>query len=228
VYNSTTCHELYSILPTCLESIRYSYQHPFVENRIAAAAKCFAIAEGDTNGTVIEDIRRKVDKKCNDKDGDVAICHPEFAWVNKFFNNATTKQALGVPSQLNFTSLNMDVNKEFHEAGDLIQPHQLLYEPLLASGIRLLHYVGAQDANCAWPGVFSFLKLLRTPFQDAFINAPDVPWPTKEEATVRVVGEGAGSMTFILVAQAGHFTVKDQPALAKRIVEHWIENRPYV
>jgi hypothetical protein len=84
--------------------------------------------------------------------------------------------------------------------------------------------VGAQDANCAWPGVISFvrgfagcipvplthaiynqLKLLQSPFQDEFLRAPDVPWPTAEDATVRVVGEGAGNMTYILIAEAGHF-----------------------
>ncbi|KAJ7127668.1 Alpha/Beta hydrolase protein [Mycena epipterygia] len=116
---------------------------------------------------------------------------------------------------------------DFRLYGDTIQPAYLLYEPLLTAGIRLLHYVGAQDANCAWPGIISFLKLLRSPFQDEFLHTPDVPWPTAEDATVRVVGEGAGNMTYILIAQAGHFVARDQPKLVKSIVEHWVHNVPY-
>lgn len=51
------------------------------------------------------------------------------------------------------------------------------------------------------------LKLLRTPLHDQFLTAYDIPWPTKDSdiATVRSVGPGAGNMTYILVANAGHF-----------------------
>jgi hypothetical protein len=65
-------------------------------------------------------------------------------------------------------------------------------------------FIHARLAPCSLISVAQ-LKLLQTPFQDAFLHTPDVPWPTKEEATVRVVGEGAGNMTFILLAEAGHF-----------------------
>jgi hypothetical protein len=87
-------------------------------------------------------------------------------------------------------------------------------------------YVGAQDANCNPLGIMSFvrpshskkksipdshirpqLKLLQSPFQAEFLVAPDIPWPTadSDEATMRVVGEGAGNMTWILIDGGGHF-----------------------
>ncbi|KAI0062587.1 alpha/beta-hydrolase [Artomyces pyxidatus] len=223
LYNSTTCTELYAVLPECLEAIQLAYDYPSRENHKKAFALCFKMEAGDTHGTLVEDTRRK----CN-MTNDVASCFPVFDHMKKYFNDPATKAALGVPAHLNYTPLNMDVNKEFEDFGDIFHPHYLLYEPLLKAGIRVLHYVGARDANCAWPGVLSFLKLLRTPFQEEFIHAPDVPWPAKENATVRVVGDGAGSMTFIKVAEAGHFTVYDQPALAKMIVEHWLENQPFI
>lgn len=89
------------------------------------------------------------------------------------------------------------------------------------------------------------LKLLPSPFQAEFLRAPDVPWPTAEDATVRVIGEGAGNMTYILVAQGGHFVrylpgsfsfaftketqvARDQPALVKSIVGHWVPNAPFI
>ncbi|KAJ6570466.1 hypothetical protein DFH09DRAFT_1080033 [Mycena vulgaris] len=75
-----------------------------------------------------------------------------------------------------------------------------LYKPLG-------HYTGAPDANTAWPGIISFLKILRAPFQEEFLCAPDVPWPAAE-AAVCVVGAGAGNTTYLLVAQEGHSRVE--------------------
>ncbi|KAJ7855634.1 hypothetical protein B0H14DRAFT_3448941 [Mycena olivaceomarginata] len=73
------------------------------------------------------------------------------------------------------------------------------------------------------------LKLLQSSFQRAFLTAPDIPCPSKDVATVCAVGSGAGNFTYILVQGAGHFvdpTVKDQPALAKKVVHHWVANEP--
>ncbi|TFK38819.1 alpha/beta-hydrolase [Crucibulum laeve] len=221
VYNSSTCTELYSVLPTCLESIRIAYAIPSIENRVEARSLCSKrLGTASTHGTVLEDVRRHCDDPSN-----VEVCHPLFSWMGKFFNNAGTKQALGIPPHVNFTALSPEVFQEF--AGDMIQQHQLLYEPLLKDGIRLLHYVGAQDANCAWPGVFSFLKSLRSPYQKQFLETPDLPSPSLPNVTFRVVGGGAGNMTFALVADAGHFVVKDQPVLVKSIVEHWVFNQSF-
>lgn len=88
----------------------------------------------------------------------------------------------------------------------------------------LADYIGKLDANCCWPSVlstvrphsFSFLqiinslishvpqlKLVRSQYQAAFVAAPDVPWKG-ENATVRVIGEGAGNFTYVLMEGAGH------------------------
>ncbi|KAJ6457012.1 alpha/beta-hydrolase [Mycena vitilis] len=224
VYNSTTCASLYSELPFCLESIDMAFEIPTVANRVRAWDLCYRLDTGDTHGTVIEDIRRT----CHPTSDAPDACHPQFTWAMNIFGDPAVRSALGIPDHLNYSAINMDVNAEFIAAGDFVQKHHLLYPPLLEAGIRLLHYVGAQDANCAWPGVISFLKLLETPFQKAFLAAPDVPWPSPHVATVRSVGKGAGNMTWILVQQAGHFIVGDQPALAKLIVEKWVANEAFI
>ncbi|KAF8581123.1 alpha/beta-hydrolase [Ramaria rubella] len=221
LYNSTTCTELYTLLPSCLESIQFAYENSTVDNRVAAWSLCQRIRWGDTHGVMGENVH----KSC---DGSVEDCFPQFKYLANFMNDARTKQELGVPDSLEFQTLSGAVQDEFMGTGDLIQQSYLLYEPLLKDGVQILHYIGAQDANCGWPGVFSFLKLLPSPYQHRFINAQDLPWPSSAEATVRVVGEGAGDMTYILVADAGHFVAWDQPRLAKKIVEHWIDNRPFV
>ncbi|KAK0459272.1 alpha/beta-hydrolase [Desarmillaria tabescens] len=218
VYNSTTCADLHAVLPSCLESIEMSMLSPTLDNKLASLKVCIAIKEGDTHGRVIEDVRRVVH--------DPLSCHSEFTWATKFFNSSTTKALLGVPDYVNYTSFSGDVSNDFIGNADIWHRHYLLYEPLLQSGIRALHWIGARDANCPWPGVLSFLKLLRTPFQQEFLAALDLSW-SDGEATVRAIGAGAGNMTYILLAEAGHFVVKDQPALAKKIVEGWIENKPW-
>ncbi|KAJ7832993.1 Alpha/Beta hydrolase protein [Mycena leptocephala] len=206
VFNSASCKTLYSELPFCLESIDMAFEIPTVENRVKAWGLCHHLDFADTNGTVLEDVRRT----CHPDSDAPDACHPQFDWVAKFFGDPAIKAALGIPHELNFSAINMEVNAEFHAAGDIIlnrmQKHHLLYAPLLAAGIRLLYYVGAQDANCAWPGIFSFVH---------FISAPDVPWPASEVATVHNVGRGAGNMTYILLREAGHFTVNDQPRLPR-------------
>ncbi|KAJ6587794.1 alpha/beta-hydrolase [Mycena sp. CBHHK59/15] len=225
MYNASTCAELFAVLPACLESIQLAQQGPgwSVEKHVAAQKVCMLLENGDRHGTVIEDVR----KKCYSTEP-LACLPPSFGWSRNFFNRSDVRDALGIPEHVNFNILSDDVTTEFRAYGDKFQPAYLLYEPLLRDGIRLLHYVGAQDANCAWRGVISFLKLLQSPFQDEFLRAPDVPWPTADDATVRVVGPGAGNMTYILVAQGGHFVARDQPALVKSIVDHWVPNVPFV
>ncbi|KAJ7626192.1 alpha/beta-hydrolase [Roridomyces roridus] len=224
MYNASTCAELFEVLPRCLDSIQLAMQGPgwIVERHVAAHTACSAIEMGDAHGTVIVDVR----KKCYSKDP-MGCLPPSFGWADQFFRRPDVRDALGIPAQVNYTILSDQVYQEFVQYGDKIQAAHLLYQPLLAAGIRLLHYVGEQDANCAWRGVLSFLKLIQSPFQESFLRAPDVPW-SEDAATVRVVGEGAGDMTYILVRGGGHFVARDQPALVKSIVEHWVLNVPFV
>ncbi|KAJ7741393.1 Alpha/Beta hydrolase protein [Mycena metata] len=181
MYNASTCAELFEVLPTCLDGIRFAQEGPWLPDR---------------------HVRRRIHAT---------------NWCSATDMVLSLRMSVG----------SIPVSDEFEKYGDFIQSACLLYTPLLTAGIRLLHYVGAQDANCAWPGVFSFLKLLPSLFQDEFLRTPDVPWQTAGDATVRVVGEGAGNMTYILIAQAGHFVSRDQPALVKSIVDHWVPNTPF-
>ncbi|KAF7298669.1 SET domain-containing protein [Mycena indigotica] len=225
MYNSTTCTELFEVLPVCLDAIAYAQQTEewIPERRTAAIETCGQLAMGDTHGTVVEDTR----KKCYSKEP-MGCLAPSFFWMEDLFHRPDVKDALGVPEHVNFKFVNEDVTREFMTYGDIIQSSYLLYAPLLKAGIRLLHYVGAQDANCAWPGVISFLKLIQSPFQQQFLASPDVPWPTPaDKTTARVVGSGAGNFTWILVDGGGHFIAKDQPVLVKDIVQRWIHNVPY-
>ncbi|KIK71657.1 hypothetical protein GYMLUDRAFT_90523 [Collybiopsis luxurians FD-317 M1] len=250
VFGAQACKEGYAVLPRCLEALDYVLESSVPstpEKRYEAMQVCVRLSDGYKGNISLEDIRLRC------KVDDIYNCYPEFTWIKEFFNRPEVKDTLGVPDYVNFETLNRNVTKAFRFYGDATFRHHRLYEPLLADGIRVLHYVGAQDANCAWPGVLSFLKLIRSPYQEEFIRSEEIPWPhsldTPSRMTgdgggggvgvgagngdgsggyVRKVGEGAGDMTFVLIEGAGHFSVHDQTAVVKSIVEHWIENEPFV
>ncbi|EJU03037.1 alpha/beta-hydrolase [Dacryopinax primogenitus] len=224
IYNATQCAEFYEQLPGCLDAISYALSNSTAANRNQAEVTCAPINSGDTHGWDLQDVRLY----CGGNTDDIGRCYPEFPWLEEFLNSTKTREELGIPKHVSYQALSETVFREFWAEGDLVQRAQLLYIPLLEDGIRVLHYVGYRDANCAWPGIIAFLKLLKSPFQERFLNTPDVPWPTEDVATVRAVGPGAGNFTYILVKEAGHLVEKNQPALVKSIVEHWIENKAFV
>ncbi|KAJ3926997.1 MAG: hypothetical protein NXY57DRAFT_904689 [Lentinula lateritia] len=202
VYNETTCKEAYSTLPECPEALDYALEseNSTPKHRFAAIELCAKVGKGNTNGIALKDIRLKC------RPDDVDSCYPEFKWVRELFNERKTKTMLGVPEYVNHTSLNMDVGKAFSEYGDKCVFS--LPEIYIQDNSNAIDYVGAQDANCAWPGVLSFLKLINRPFQPSFIKSKETPWPVTsqfERDFVRQVGDGAGNMTFVLVEGADHF-----------------------
>ncbi|GJE95377.1 carboxypeptidase [Phanerochaete sordida] len=222
-YNASACADAFAKLPACLEATQMAFMDDTVERRAAALHECYAVYPAIEGRDM-----QNVELKCN---GTIEDCYPEAVYADKFMNLASTKETLGVPQELNFTFSRVAVWQEFFSTADMAQQAYLLYEPLLKAGYRLLHYIGKLDANCAWPGVLSTLRLLPSPYQSAFNDAPDLPWPG-HAATVRAVAlttdnegrQGAGAFTFILMDHAGHFVTHDQPTLVKDIVRHWIAN----
>lgn len=219
LYNASVCHDAFQKLPACLEATQMAYMHDTVARRSAAIDACDSIWPDVVEGRCYENVEHHCD-------GTVEDCYPMTDYVVKFMNKASTKEVLGVPESLEFAFERTAVWEAFRSTGDMAQQAYLLYEPLLEAGYRLLHYIGKLDANCAWPGVLSTLRLLPSPYQAAFNDAPDLPWPG-HEATVRAVRgkkdpEGAGAFTYVLMAHAGHFVTHDQPALVKEIVRRWV------
>ncbi|KAF8320087.1 alpha/beta-hydrolase [Clavulina sp. PMI_390] len=224
VYNATTCSSLYKALPDCLSLLDLSTTSiPSLENKIAAFKACSRFREEDTHGTVIVDIRRK----CQDSEDPIDCSIPTRRGFMDFFTSNETKLALGVPLSLDWSLGRMSVAEAFAASGDIVRRRHTLYEPLLADGMRLLHYIGAQDANCAWPGTLAFLKLIRSPFQAEFIAARDRPWGGYN-ATIRTAGPGAGSVTYALLSEAGHYVIDNQTKLVREIIGRFIDNIPYM
>lgn len=68
------------------------------------------------------------DDKFQCESDDVRVCHPQFAYMEKYIGSPDIKAALGMPSSLNFTALNMDVNAEFTANGDMYSVLTSFYE----------------------------------------------------------------------------------------------------
>ncbi|TCD67317.1 hypothetical protein EIP91_000287 [Steccherinum ochraceum] len=223
VYNETQCAEGYVHLPECLDALQYALDFPSAEVKAEALTTCEKAAPDidPKRGRMLENVKVECD-------GSLDGCVPELVQGAKYLNDEKTKEMLGVPQWMNWTSVNYTVHHAFYMEGDMVQRAHLLYGPLVSDGIRLLHYVGALDANCGWSGIYHFLKYIQTPFQPAFLTASDVQW--HPNATVRAIGDGdgAGNFTWILMSEAGHLVVRDQPELVKMILERWIEDLPWV
>jgi len=217
-YDTPTCTDLYNVLPECLEQLEYLSSNDTLVNRRRIYDICAPLEEGDVHDRDVFDIRRN----CT---GSTSACHPQFAWVQQMLDRTDFREDWGIPDGVKYQVLSPAVNRAFD--GDQVQRAHFMYEPLLRDGIRILHVVGAQDANSPYPGTLAFLKLVRSEFQEGFRTAPDLPWPEEGVATVRTVGHGAGSLAFVLVNEAGHFVGMDQPKLFRDIVTHWIENKPF-
>lgn len=221
IYNETQCAEYYQLLPGCLEAVQFAYEHSTPGNRLAAFEECAVLIAGDTHGITIDNVRHSCEAE------DPMQCTAEFGWADDILNDNATKATLGVPQDLKFESVSVTVNGEFISTGDHIHETFRQYEPLLADGIRVLHYIGKLDGIVSWQSTLSFLRLIDSQFADAFRTAPDIPWPSADVATVRAIGPGAGNFTLVLIAEAGHFVAKDQPELSKKILQHWISNVPF-
>jgi hypothetical protein len=59
VYNTTTCAEMYALLPTCLEHIDYALDVSTPETRRDALRTCIPLLEGDNHDTDMLNVRRK-------------------------------------------------------------------------------------------------------------------------------------------------------------------------
>jgi len=63
------------------------------------------------------------------------------SWIDSYLNQPSVKAELGVSPEREFTTCNMDVNKDFTMNGDWSNSALLLPE-LVNGGVRLLVYAG--------------------------------------------------------------------------------------
>ncbi|KAJ7337016.1 hypothetical protein DFH08DRAFT_1082971 [Mycena albidolilacea] len=149
--------------------------------------------------------------------------HPEFDWMEKQLRERDCPARARVVVGLDFSSVNMEVHAASVAEGD---PS---VSTLTTFYIRPSSQQTASAHKTQTVPEYSLLQ----GFSNLHSNKTSSWHPTSHTLprtwTVRVVGSGTGNFIYILVQGAVHFvdpTIKDQPALAKKVVDHWVANEP--
>jgi carboxypeptidase C (cathepsin A) len=225
------CQALRSKVPTCQRLIDSCYKYNSKFACVPAALYCWSQMYGSFQqlGLNPYDVRRKCEK---DKDGD--LCYKQMGWIETYMNTDSIKKELGVDSEREFTSCNMEVNQAFMFQGDGMHNSAALIPELLNEGVRVLIYAGNADFMCNYMGNHDWVeKLDGHPFVKEYANATLVPWRThntgKVAGMVRTAGGAgrtAGNLTYVVVHEAGHMVPYDQPAAALDMMTRWILESP--
>lgn len=158
------------------------------------------------------DLRRK----CEDND----LCYEDMTYVGDYLNLKSTKEAIGIPSDLEFQFCSEDVSDEFTYTHDRQVPYQKYIAKVLDYGVPVLHYAGDKDFQCHWLGYNAVSNTVQHKYQEEFTNLEFKPWINngKERGQVR----GYDKFTFLRVYDAGHMVPHDQPEIALDMLNQWL------
>ncbi|KAJ1424394.1 Alpha/Beta hydrolase protein [Ochromonadaceae sp. CCMP2298] len=169
--------------------------------------------------------------------GESDLCY-DFTNIETYLNLNSTREALGVSSKVeSWQTCNNAVNALF--AGDWMHNFQQVLQPLLEGGVRVLIYAGDVDFICNWIGNKAWTKELPWTGKAAYNAEADTEWVYVDEvagSVQQVVGgkartamaaEGAGSLTFLQVYEAGHMVPMDQPAAALALLNAFTANKDF-
>ncbi|KAL8501333.1 hypothetical protein ACS0TY_020758 [Phlomoides rotata] len=155
-------------------------------------------------------------KKCTG-----SLCY-DLSGAEKFLNEASVKQALGVPDDIEFVSCSTQVYDAM--AGDLVRNYALDIPDLLQDGIKVLIYAGEFDLICNWLGNSRWVEDLKWSGQKGFGSAPEIPF--KVDGVDAGLQKSYGGLTFLKVYKAGHLVPMDQPKASLEMLTRWIQSKP--
>jgi cathepsin A (carboxypeptidase C) len=227
--DSPQCQTLQTKGQTCASLIDSCYKY---DNRLTctpAGLYCWSslYSDAQNSGRNLYDVRKSCDR-APDKDGQ--LCYRDELYVEKYMNIPEVKKSFGVPESVKFEACNMNVNQAFLFNGDGMHNSAAVLPELIADGIRLLVYAGEADFMCNYIGNVgeqAWALSLEHDYQKELNDAKTVNWKVggKNAGSVRQAGHGAGNVTLVRVADAGHMVPYDQPAAAQAMVEAWLANK---
>ncbi|UZJ54092.1 hypothetical protein CBS101457_003412 [Exobasidium rhododendri] len=226
---SEECSTLESKAKTCSNLISNCYKYDSRLTCLPAALYCWSglYSDAQKSGRNLYDLRKKCDR---DPDADGPLCYRDETYVESYLNRPEIKEMFGVPEKVKFQACNMNVNQGFMFQGDSMHDSALVLPEMIEDGVRLLVYAGEYDAMCNWMGNVgdgSWPLQLDTSFQGELASANKTKWLVdgKKAGWVRQSGKGAGSITLVKVANAGHMVPYDQPVAALAMVNAWLANK---
>ncbi|KAI1060309.1 hypothetical protein LB506_011180, partial [Fusarium annulatum] len=153
--------------------------------------------------------------------GDPLSCYPELAAVVKYLDREDIKQALGIPTDRNFTGVSQDIYDQWEAIGDLWKPSDHYVNYLLDKNYRVLIYVGDKDWYCHAAGMRQLVNHgLVWNGQPLFRFRELTPW----YSVVKVAGRGKAfqALTYAEVYGAGHLVPYDRPEASLALINAWV------
>ncbi|KAJ8551914.1 hypothetical protein K7X08_028357 [Anisodus acutangulus] len=148
------------------------------------------------------------------------LCY-DFSGMETYLNDAQVKQALGVPSVIDFVSCSSSVYHAMQT--DWMKNLEISIPSLLEDGINLLAYAGEYDLICNWLGNSNWVHAVEWSGKKSFGTAPSVSFTVDGEE--KGVQKNYGPLTFLKVHDAGHMVPMDQPKAALEMLQRWTQGK---
>ncbi|NP_001313085.1 serine carboxypeptidase-like precursor [Nicotiana tabacum] len=145
-----------------------------------------------------------------------SLCY-DFSGMETYLNDDQVKQALGVPTSIDFVSCSSTVYQAME--ADWMKNLEVGIPQLLEDGINLLIYAGEYDLICNWLGNSNWVHAVEWSGQKDFGAAPSVSFTVDGEE--KGIQKSYGPLTFLKVHDAGHMVPMDQPKAALEMLQRW-------
>jgi len=152
--------------------------------------------------------------------GSNPLCY-DFSNIEHWLNLDSTKTALHVHDQSHWESCNMGINLKFHT--DWMKDFSPYVADLLNDNIPALIYAGDVDFICNYMGNRAWTLGLDWESGDEFRSAGDHEWGQGEDGVSHGLARSVDGFTFLQVYDAGHMVPSDQPAVALKMVQDFVQ-----
>lgn len=142
------------------------------------------------------------------------------SYADKFLQEPTTKQALGVEVDRRYHECSDPVYKDFTRAGDWMTPAQRVIPDILAQ-IPVLTYAGDIDYICNWLGNRAWVNALDWPGKRAF-NSAKVKDLRVQSGRLYGNVRAAKGFSFMQIYQAGHTVPEYEGEGALDFINRWM------
>ena len=131
------------------------------------------------------------------------------------------KKNFGVPDWLNYN----DDNEEMYAAfgADISTSFKREVEKILTLGVKTLIYNGQNDVIINTPGTLAYLNTLEWPNAQRWKSAAKKTWKEYGGKNLGWI-KRYGSLTFVVVRNAGHLVPADQPRAAWSMINNYFLN----
>jgi len=182
IYHFNKPQGCYASIQACQSSLdpykcRHAYQY--------CTLKVFGVLVGDRN---IYDVRQ------NDS-------HPYPPDLTSILNDAKFKASIGVPSTLNWTECNDDVEMDFEGGGDWMLDSSKHLERVINAGVRTLIYAGDSDFFANYQGVEALTESLNLTASKSLANQTFKNWVVDGE--VAGLYKTSSTLSYIRIFGAG-------------------------